>query len=113
MSSVNSPNDGMQALFWKTGKQRELYTRFHNVLIHDNTYATNKFDAPLSVFTGFNQFGLNQLLAQVGLPPPPYPSPATLIKLICACGRADGGHLCMMYAPPRGVDSQCDVKPLG
>ena len=39
--------------------------RFHAVLIHDNTYKTNQYDTPLSVFTGVNQFGSTVLLAQV------------------------------------------------
>jgi len=55
----------MQAVFWMTGGQKDMYMRFHHVLIHDNTYKTNQHDVPLSLFTGFNQFGFTQLLAQV------------------------------------------------
>ena len=62
---LRKKEDDMQALFWIPGDQRALYTRFHQVLIHDNTYSSNKFDSPLSVFTGINQFGNSQLLGQV------------------------------------------------
>ena len=48
-----------------TGKQKRKFWDNPHVLIHDNTYKTNKHDVPLSVFTGLKKYGNSVLLAQV------------------------------------------------
>ena len=38
-------------------EQRINYARFHDIIIFDNTYRTNRFDLPFGIFTGVNNYG--------------------------------------------------------
>ena len=37
-------------LFWMSPEQQILWLRYHDVIMHDNTYKTNRYDRPLSIF---------------------------------------------------------------
>ena len=51
-------------LFWQRPSQRELATDVYQILIHDNTYKTNRFKLPFGVFAGVNRHGHTVTLAQ-------------------------------------------------
>ena len=38
-------------------EQKMNYCRFHNVVVFDNTYKTNRFSIPFGIFTGVNNYG--------------------------------------------------------
>ena len=50
-------------VFWMSPRQRELAQDCYQLLIHDNTYKTNKFKLPAGLFSGVNRHGQTVLLA--------------------------------------------------
>src|SRR6266496_3327759 len=40
----------LSKIFWMSPKQRRMWSRYHDVVINDNTCKTNKYSMPLSVF---------------------------------------------------------------
>lgn len=44
-------------LFWMSPRQRELAGDLHQIVIHDNTYKTNRFKLPFGVFCSVNRHG--------------------------------------------------------
>ena len=40
----------LSRIFWMSPKQRRMWSRYHDVVINDNTCKTNKYSMPLSVF---------------------------------------------------------------
>ena len=50
-------------LFWMTPRQREQAADLHQILVHDNTYKTNRFKLPFGVFCTVNRHGHTVLTA--------------------------------------------------
>jgi hypothetical protein len=51
-------------LFWQSPTQRQLAKDCYQVLIHDNTYQSNRFRLPLGLFAGINRHGHTVTLGQ-------------------------------------------------
>jgi hypothetical protein len=52
-------------LFWMSSQQRnELWPYFHDVIIHDNTAKTNRYEMALSLFVGIDCDFKTRILAQ-------------------------------------------------
>ena len=47
----------VSGIFWMSPSQQELYQRFSNIVLNDNTCKTNKFNMYLSVFMVKNNYG--------------------------------------------------------
>ena len=54
----------LKALFWMSPLQVQLARRFHHVLLHNNTYRSNRFGMPLGIFAGVDNHGMTVLMAQ-------------------------------------------------
>jgi hypothetical protein len=54
--SLNEKNE-LTHLFWMSPEQRQNARDQPQILIHDNTYKTNKFGLPLGVFSGVSRCG--------------------------------------------------------
>ncbi|CAB4492897.1 unnamed protein product [Rhizophagus irregularis] len=46
----DSITSSLTHLFWMSPKQQILWLRYHDVIMHDNTYKTNRYNRPLSLF---------------------------------------------------------------
>src|SRR6266498_3255231 len=56
----------LTGLFWMTSQQRnELWSKFRDVIIHDNTVKTNHYEIVLSLFVGVDNNYKTRVLAQV------------------------------------------------
>jgi hypothetical protein len=53
----------VRAIFWATGRQRELFCELRDVVVFDPTYQTNSLGMALALFVGVTQHGHNVLLA--------------------------------------------------
>src|SRR5436190_9651150 len=52
-------------IFWMTSQQRnELWPKYHDVVIHDNTAKTNRYEMALSLFVGVDNNFKTRVLAQ-------------------------------------------------
>ena len=49
-------------VFWVDARSRAAYEFFHDVIIFDTTYLTNKYDMPLAPFIGINHHGESIIL---------------------------------------------------
>src|ERR1700733_5426307 len=47
---LDSATGSLTHLFWMSPEQQILWLRYHDVIMHDNTYKTNRYDRPLSLF---------------------------------------------------------------
>ena len=47
----------VQNVFWVDARSRAAYESFHDVIIFDTTYLTNKYDMPFAPFIGINHHG--------------------------------------------------------
>ncbi|GBC53877.1 protein FAR1-RELATED SEQUENCE 5-like [Rhizophagus irregularis DAOM 181602=DAOM 197198] len=48
---LEGPNNELTGLFWMTSQQHnDLWPKYHDVIIHDNTAKTNRYDMALSLF---------------------------------------------------------------
>ena len=55
----------LTGLFWMTSQQRnELWPKFRDVIIHDNTAKTNRYEMALSLFVGIDNNYKTRVLAQ-------------------------------------------------
>ena len=55
----------LTGLFWMTSQQHnELWPQFHDVVIHDNTAKTNRYEMALSLFVGVDRDFKTRILAQ-------------------------------------------------
>ncbi|GET50254.1 protein FAR1-RELATED SEQUENCE 5-like [Rhizophagus irregularis DAOM 181602=DAOM 197198] len=62
---LEGPSNELTSLFWVTSKQRnELWPKFHDVVIHDNTAKMNKYEMALSLFVGIDNNFKTRVLAQ-------------------------------------------------
>ena len=48
--------------FWVDARSRAAYESFHDVIIFDTTYLTNKYDMPFALFIGINHHGESIML---------------------------------------------------
>ena len=76
-------------LFWMSPRQRELARDLYQVIIHDNTYKTNRFKLPAGLFSAPNRHGQTMLLA---------------VALSCKEGTADYEWQYEMYLEAVGID---------
>src|SRR5436190_9588735 len=47
---INADSDRLCGIFWMTSNQILLWSRYSDVILHDNTSRTNKYNFPLSLF---------------------------------------------------------------
>ena len=60
---VNPATNKLTHIFWMSPRQRQMATDLYQVLIHDNTYKTNRFKLPCGLFSAPNRHGQTVLLA--------------------------------------------------
>ena len=51
-------------IFWMSPKQRERWSKYHDIIIHDNTARTNKYNYPLSLFILVDNYNKSRLAVQ-------------------------------------------------
>ena len=62
---LEGPNNELTGLFWMTSQQRnDLWPKFHDVIIHDNTAKTNRYDMALSLFVCIDNNFKTRIVAQ-------------------------------------------------
>jgi len=49
-------NTRLQHVIWMFPGQKMAYSRFHDVVVFDNTYSTNRFSMPFGIFSGVNNY---------------------------------------------------------
>ena len=64
---INADSDRLCGIFWMTSNQILLWSRYSDVILHDNTSRTNKYNFPLSLFILVDNDGKSQLGAQAFL----------------------------------------------
>ena len=64
---INTDSDQLCGIFWMTSDQILLWSRYSDVILHDNTSRTNKYNFPLSLFILVDNDGKSRLGAQVFL----------------------------------------------
>src|SRR6266496_1049780 len=47
---IDDTSNRLIGIFWMSPEQRERWSKFYDVIIHDNTARTNKYNYPLSLF---------------------------------------------------------------
>ncbi|PKY57280.1 hypothetical protein RhiirA4_478236 [Rhizophagus irregularis] len=64
-TQLEGPSNELTGLFWMTSQQRnELWPKYHDVVIHDNTAKTNRYEMALSLFVGIDSNFKTRILAQ-------------------------------------------------
>jgi hypothetical protein len=62
---LEGPSNELTGLFWMTSQQRnELWPKYHDVIIHDNTAKTNRYKIALSLFVNINNNFKTRIFAQ-------------------------------------------------
>ncbi|CAG8748626.1 7319_t:CDS:2, partial [Racocetra fulgida] len=62
---LEGPSNELTRLFWMTDQQRnELWPKFYDVVIHDNTAKTNRYEIALSLFIRIDNNYKSRILAQ-------------------------------------------------
>lgn len=64
---INSDSDRLCGVFWMTANQIILWSHYSDVILHDNTSRTNKYNYPLSLFILVDNDGKSRLGAQAFL----------------------------------------------
>jgi hypothetical protein len=64
---INVDSDRLCGIFWMTSNQILLWSRYSDVILHDNTSRTNKYKFPLSLFILVDNNGKSRLGAQAFL----------------------------------------------
>jgi hypothetical protein len=64
---INIDSDRLCGIFWMTTNQILLWSRYSDVILHDNTSRTNKYNYPLSLFIFVDNDGKSRLGAQAFL----------------------------------------------
>jgi hypothetical protein len=64
---VDDTSHRLIGIFWISPQQRERWLRFNDIIIHDNTAKTNKYNYPLSLFILIDNFDKSRLAAQAFL----------------------------------------------
>ena len=61
---LDSATGSLTHLFWMTPEQQILWLRYHDVIMHDNTCKTNRYNCPLSLFVTQDNNLKTQIVAQ-------------------------------------------------
>lgn len=61
---LDNTSNRLIGIFWMSPEQREKWFRFHDIIIHDNTARTNKYNYPLSLFILIDNCNKSRLAAQ-------------------------------------------------
>ncbi|RHZ60058.1 hypothetical protein Glove_359g38 [Diversispora epigaea] len=61
---IDDTSNRLIGIFWMSPEQRQRWIKFYNVIIHDNTARTNKYNYPLSLFILINNYNKSRLAAQ-------------------------------------------------
>lgn len=64
---INIDSNRLCGIFWMTANQILLWSRYSDVVLHDNTSRTNKYNYPLSLFILVDNDGKSRLGAQAFL----------------------------------------------
>ncbi|GBC12716.1 protein FAR1-RELATED SEQUENCE 5-like [Rhizophagus irregularis DAOM 181602=DAOM 197198] len=64
---INADSDRLCGIFWMTENQIILWTRYSDVILHNNTSRTNRYNCPLSLFILVDNDGKSRLGAQAFL----------------------------------------------
>jgi len=64
---INADSDRLCGIFWMTSDQILLWSRYSDIILHDNTSRTNKYNFPLSLFILVDNDGKSRLGAQAFL----------------------------------------------
>ena len=64
---INVDSNRLCGIFWLTANQIILWSRYSDVVLHDNTSRTNKYNYPLSLFVIVDNDGKSRLGAQAFL----------------------------------------------
>src|SRR5436190_23229277 len=64
---INADSNRLCGIFWMTANQIILWSRYSDVVLHDNTSRTNKYNYPLSLFILVDSEGKSRLGAQAFL----------------------------------------------
>jgi hypothetical protein len=64
---INADSNRLYGVFWMTANQIILWSRYSDVVLHDNTSRTNKYNYPLSLFILVDNEGKSRLGAQAFL----------------------------------------------
>src|SRR5208282_3635067 len=62
---LEGPTNELTGLFWMTNEQcNDLWPKFHDVIIHDNTSKTNRYEMALSLFVAIDNNYKTRIVAQ-------------------------------------------------
>ena len=64
---IDDTSNRLIGVFWMSPEQRERWTKFYDIIIHDNTARTNKYNYPLSLFILIDNYNKSRLAAQAFL----------------------------------------------
>ena len=64
---IDDTSNRLIGIFWMSPEQRERWSKFYDVIIHDNTARTNKYNYPLSLFILIDNYNKSRLAAQAFL----------------------------------------------
>ncbi|RHZ82368.1 hypothetical protein Glove_109g371 [Diversispora epigaea] len=61
---IDDTSNRLIGIFWMSPEQRQRWIKFYDVIIHDNTARTNKYNYPLSLFILIDNYNRSKLAAQ-------------------------------------------------
>src|ERR1044072_7103922 len=61
---LDDTSNRLIGIFWMSPEQREKWSKFYDIIIHDNTARTNKYNYPLSLFILIDNYNKSRLAAQ-------------------------------------------------
>ena len=64
---IDDTSNRLVGIFWMSPEQRERWFKFYDIIIHDNTARTNKYNYPLSLFILIDNHNKSRLAAQAFL----------------------------------------------
>ncbi|CAB5371154.1 unnamed protein product [Rhizophagus irregularis] len=64
---LDDTSNRLIGIFWMSPEQRERWIKFYDIIIHDNTAKTNKYNYPLSLFILIDNYNKSKLAAQAFL----------------------------------------------
>src|SRR4051812_23453434 len=64
---IDDTSNRLIGIFWMSPEQRERWFKFYDIIIHDNTARTNKYNYPLSLFILIDNYNKSRLAAQAFL----------------------------------------------
>ena len=60
---IDDTSNRLIGIFWISPDQRERWSKFCDIIIHDNTARTNKYNYPLSLFILIDNYNKSRLAA--------------------------------------------------